>query len=323
MCYKNSAMTEVENKTRRLGCENASKEGSTIAVPLIPLKAQSDETEKIAKLEALEAVVEWLKAGLLTTQSEADASTSDRIPLKRLLKLKSNELSLLKEFVSIAKSLVDTLFEVQQSRLFESLIPAYAKVPIKRVFLFAMFVADDFDLRSYEKLTEALDDVLEGEFLGRSPALHGSSPQRSLYQTSKHQTLDEFQASQRQLAEELVSVLREHQIQNITINLYPPLPKAEPKEWTGKFKDMSEALKNLLLVGAGCSILLGGTLIISSKRETPEKPLSVTVKQIAPKDQLELLPMVLEANTPEDFAKAISEVRPAAPPKEKPKRKFL
>lgn len=314
-------MTEVENKTRQLGCENASQDGSTIAVPLIPVKAQSDETEKIAKLEALEAVVEWLKAGLLTTQSEADASTSDRIPLKRLLKLKSNELSLLKEFVSIARSLVDTLFEVQQSRLFESLIPAYAKVPIKRVFLFAMFVADDVDLRSYEKLTEALDDVLECEFLGRSPSLHGSALQRSVYQTSKHQTLDEFQASQRQLAEELVSVLREHQIQNITINLYPPLPKAEPKEW-GKFKDVSEALKNLLLVGAGCSILLGGTLIMSSKRETPEKPLSVTVKQIAPKDQLELLPMVLEANTPEDFAKAISEVRPVAPPREKPKRKF-
>lgn len=214
------------------------------------------------------------------------------------------------------------LFEAQQSRLFESLVPSFAEVPIKRVFPLAVFVAGDRDLGHYGLaiLTDGFGGLLGERLLGEYPDLHGSSLSRFIYETSKHQTLDEFQISQRQLAEELILVLREHDVQNITINLYPPSPKAEPKEWAGKFKDVSEALKNLLLVGAGCTILLGGTLV-SSKHETPEKPPSVTVKQIAPKDQIELLPKILEATTPEDFEKAVSEVPHAATPKTKPKRK--
>jgi hypothetical protein len=219
------------------------------------------------------------------------------------------------------------LFAVQESRLFESLFPAFANVPINRVCMLAIFVSDQrdpdacIDPDDYVRpIAHFIPDV-GFEALQSYTYLSGSSLYRFVYQTSKHQTLDQFQALQRQLAEELVSLLKENQIQNITINLYPPSQKSEPKEWAGKFKDVSEALKNLLLVGAGCTILLGGTLI-SSKRETPEKPPSVTVKQIAPKDQLELLPKILEANTPEDFDKATSEVPHAAAPKEKPKRKF-
>jgi hypothetical protein len=92
---------------------------------------------------------------------------------------------------------------------------------------------------------------------------------------------------------------------NIYVSLSPPPATNESTEWTSKLKELSEALKNTLLIAAGCAVLFGGTLIHSKKSANPQKPSEISIAQLDREIQLGLLPKILEADKAEDFLRII------------------
>jgi hypothetical protein len=103
---------------------------------------------------------------------------------------------------------------------------------------------------------------------------------------------------------------------NIYVSFSPPLATNESTDWASKFKELSEVLKNTLLIAAGCSVLFGDTLIHSKDSVNPQKPREISITQLDRETQLGILPKILEAEKAEDFLKIIESLhgkqRPSA-----------
>ena len=236
------------------------------------------------------------------------------------------------------------LNEVHENLMFQSLLPAFDNVPLRREFPFCIFVpsqgkrkrATASTLRDlFGEMIAMRDtpwmgsgppeatDVLErvDKFLSplgylevrTYPLLKGSVLYRSALRTYERQTRKEFEDSQLQLVTELAKSLRTLKVDSapITVNVYLNDPKTKEKpesmSWAGNLKDLSEALKNILLIGVGCVVLFGGTLIKSEGTE-PNKPLVVKIVQMGRDTQIKVLPKILDAAKPEDFQEVIEAV---------------
>ena len=92
---------------------------------------------------------------------------------------------------------------------------------------------------------------------------------------------------------------------HIYVSLSLTLATNESTDWASKFKELSEVLKNTLLIAAGCSVVFGNTLIHSKESVNPQKPREISITQLDRETQLGVLPKILEAEKAEDFLKII------------------
>jgi hypothetical protein len=109
------------------------------------------------------------------------------------------------------------------------------------------------------------------------------------------------------VVEELVKRLKilDPKTVNIYVSVSPPPATNESTEGASKPKELSEALKNTLLIAAGSAVLFGGTLIHSKESSNPQKPREISITRLDRETQLGVLPKILEAEKAEDFLKII------------------
>jgi hypothetical protein len=88
---------------------------------------------------------------------------------------------------------------------------------------------------------------------------------------------------------------------------------------------LTEALKNLLLIGASAVFLFDGTLMKSSAE--PQKQHEVSITNLDRNAELQALPKILDATTPEEFRETIDSLQTAKllrpPSREPPKGRRL
>jgi hypothetical protein len=218
--------------------------------------------------------------------------------------------------------------------MFHNLIPAFDAVPMRRVFPICLYTAEQWEEAG--KLEAALAKVIGVSGCGviqQYPFLEGSGLYRASLQKPNHETYEEFAISQQQLAADLVRTLRESNftvLGDVNINIAVPGtdPKNESKDWAGRVKDLTEAVKNMLLITASCIFLFDGTLIKSSETAAEERH-QVTIMQMDRKVELQALPKILEATKPEEIHEMIDTLpsnspnKSKKPPMQQPKgRKF-
>jgi hypothetical protein len=217
--------------------------------------------------------------------------------------------------------------------LFQNLLPAFDSIPMKRVFMLCAYSPRKEDsFTGTSSFTEELEHVVEWsgcQLVWEYPELTGSRLRRGVLQTPYRLTRREFENLYGQIPEELAKRLKDASEKNVTIvnNFYighESAAKERPKDWTWteRVKDLAEALKNLLLVGAGVCFIFDGTLVKSTDSDSQHREVSVLK---VPRDkELELLPEVLEATSPQDFRRAVEPLNSESlsPKKPKPGRKF-
>lgn len=157
------------------------------------------------------------------------------------------------------------------------------------------------------------------------PFLQGSSLYRHVVPKDKRETRLQSEAAQIEFAKQLAKSLGEAGA-NVTINVNIKgslQPMEDSKDWTEKFKNLTEALKNTLTIGASGALLLGGTIFVSEHIPESSDPAKVTIQHLDRNTQLQILPKILDAEKPEDFKEIINFIQ-APPPATKPQpgRKF-
>jgi len=191
--------------------------------------------------------------------------------------------------------------DLYEHLLLQSLAPAFDDIPLKRVFPFFLYTPTELsDLD--RQLGAGLLQVIAASgcnLVYVHPTLHGSKLARASLQTPTRQTRPEFAAVEAQLVNDIRAA--QPGWGNVTVNLYPPRWEPEPKDWAGRLKDVTEALKNILLIGAGVYILFGGVVMSSHPDEHAGQPRS----QMSREHQLKALPKILEANSAEEFLEVI------------------
>jgi len=193
--------------------------------------------------------------------------------------------------------------DLYEQFLFESLVPAFDHVPLRRVFPFVLYTPSEVADFVAPLIVRASGCGVVHNY----PFLEGSGLSRALLQTRTRQTRIQHEYGLARVLEELVKRLRilDPKTVNIYVSLSPPPATNESTEWTSKPKELSEALKNTLLIAAGCAVLLGGTLIHSKESANPQKPREISIMQLDRETQLGALPKILEADKAEDFLKII------------------
>jgi hypothetical protein len=193
--------------------------------------------------------------------------------------------------------------DLYEQFLFESLVPAFDHVPLRRVFPFVLYTASDVADFVAPLIVRASGCGVVHNY----PFLEGSGLSRALLQTRTRQTHIQREYGQAQVVEELVKRLRILDLKTVNIytSLSPPPATNESTEGTSKLNELSEALKNTLLIAAGSAVLFGGTLIRSKESANPQKPGEISITQLDRETQLAVLPKILEADKAEDFLKII------------------
>ena len=202
--------------------------------------------------------------------------------------------------IELQEKRIDELYE---HLLFENLVPAFDDFPMRRVFPVCFYTPKAW---TDDKFEAALKEVIIAsgcDVVREYPFLAGSGLYRSSLQTSNRQTRSQFEDSQRRLAEHLVLALKESNINitgNVTINIGGATSagsKPEPKEWTGEFKDLTEALRNLLMISASVVFLFDGKLMKSSAAEQ-KQPREISIINLERHAELQVLPKILDATNP-------------------------
>lgn len=249
---------------------------------------------------------------------EYDLSPSGRLGALQEHKALFDERYLLRYQLLQAEIISKDLYE---NLLLQSLVPAFDKIPTKRVFPICLYVPE-VPPNVEVGLDSALDAVIAASgcvAVHSYPILHGSKLHRSLHETPNRQTRDEFEASQSQFMQELVKAIKDSK-GNITVNFNAGAEtKSEPsrseqKHWSGILKDLTESVKNLLLIGAAGIFLFDG-MVATSKPAESSKPQEISIRQIDRDTQLKILPGILDASNPEDFQKAFEPLQITTPPK--------
>jgi hypothetical protein len=226
------------------------------------------------------------------------------------------------EFESPIELLGRRVDELYEHLLFQNLVPAFDDIPMRRVFPLCLYTPEPWT----DQLETALQEVIRVsgcEVVREYPFLKGSGLHRVSLQSPERETRSQFERSHLQLAEQLVHALKESNISivgNVIINVSAGTSagsKAEPKDWTGKFKDLTEALKNMLLISASAVFLFDGTLIKSNAE--PQKRHEISITQLDRNTELKALPKILDATNPEDFRETVGSLEIAKPPSTRPK----
>jgi hypothetical protein len=217
---------------------------------------------------------------------------------------------------------IDVLYE---NLLFQNLIPAFDEVPMRRVFPVCFYTQESW---TDQKFWQALQEVIRAaglELVREYPFIQGSGLYRASLQKSNRETRSQFEDANRQLVEHLVQTLKKSNIPiiaNVTVNVSPSAEsKREPSNWAGKMKDLTEAVKNLLLISASAAFLFDGTLMKSGRAEA-NKPCEISITKLDRKAELHVLPKILEATKPEEFRETIDSLQMAQPQRPRTGRKF-
>jgi hypothetical protein len=224
----------------------------------------------------------------------------------------------------------EELQDLHEQRLFQNLMPEFDRVPMKRAFLACVY--------SPRKEEGLLGPTLESQFVAviessgaelvwQYPPLTGSRLYRCTLQTTHRQTRKEFENSYGCAGEELAQCLQEEQCRNITLvsNIHigsPEGDKEHRRDCTEKLKDLTEALKNLVLIGAGICFMIDGTLVKTA--DSNSQPREVSVLKVPRDEELKFLPKILEATTPQEFREGVESIKRESlhGKKHKPIRKF-
>jgi hypothetical protein len=206
--------------------------------------------------------------------------------------------------------------DLYEQLLFESLIPAFDNVPLRRIFPFVLYTPNNVADFAAPLIIRASGCGVVHNY----PFLKGSGLSRLLLQARTHQTRIQHEYGQVQVVEELVERLKIFDPKTVNVHIYLGNPFANSKspEWTSKFKELSEALKNTLLIAAGCAVLFGGTLIHSKDNAESQKPREISITQLDRETQLKILPKILEAEKAEDFPEIIESLHTKQPSAERP-----
>jgi hypothetical protein len=211
--------------------------------------------------------------------------------------------------------------DLYENLMFQSLVPAFDDVPMKRVFPICLYTPEE-SYAVHAQLAVALHAVIEAsrcDTVQTYPILDGSKLHRGLVRKPERQTHNQFQESQNQVAIGLAKALKDNG--GITVNVNVKVEaesKPERKSWTGGFKDLTESLRNLLLVGMGATLLFDGMKVSSKAGNQSVRP-EVSIMQIDRNTQLQILPDILDAEKPEDFRKIMEGLEGSAVPAKTPK----
>jgi len=192
--------------------------------------------------------------------------------------------------------------ELYEHLLLQNLASAFDDIPMRRVFQIFLYTPEQTRQVDAE-LARTLEYVIWASgctLVHTYPVLSGSKLYGGLLRSPVRQTHKEFDASQIELIREVVGAATKDNI-NVTININIG-ERSSPGEkgWQGKFKDVTEGLKNLLLIGAGTLLLFDGTLM-SSRQPDPSKPSEVVISRMNRDTQLQVVPKVLDVTSPEEF----------------------
>jgi hypothetical protein len=224
----------------------------------------------------------------------------------------------------------EELQDLHEQRLFQNLMPEFDRVPMKHAFIACVY--------SPRKEEGLVGPTLESQFLAviessgaelvwQYPPLTGSRLYRCTLQTTHRQTRKEFENSYGSIGEEFAQCLQDTQGRDITLitNIHigsAQRDKEHRRDWTEKLKDFTEALKSLVLIGAGICFMIDGTLVKTA--DSNSQPREVSVLKIPRDEELKFLPKLLEAATPQEFREAVEPIKPGLVhgKKHKPIRKF-
>jgi len=192
-------------------------------------------------------------------------------------------------------------------------------IPMTRVFPLCFYTPETWTDNKFETALKEVIKATGCEVVQEYPFLQGSGLYRGSLQKRKRQTRSQFEHSNQQLVERLVQTLRESSVTivgNVIVNVSPAAhaeSKAELNDWAGQFKDLTEALKNLLLIGVSAVFLFDGTLMKSSAE--PQKQHEVSITNLDRHAELQALPKILDATKPEEFRETIDSLQTAKPPR--------
>ncbi len=195
--------------------------------------------------------------------------------------------------------------EIWESLVFQNLLPAFDKVPMRRVFPICFYTKETWTV-GFDALVRAVILTSGCELKLEYPFLEGSGVYRGALRTSKRHTRKQFENSQAQLAVQIVETLKQDKnVGGVTVNFNfgsPNKEKEQKGEWSGKFKDFTEGIRNLILAGAGLVFIFDGTLMTSSQSGSPHQ---ISITQIDRQAELQALPKILDATSPQEFHEAI------------------
>jgi hypothetical protein len=212
--------------------------------------------------------------------------------------------------------------EFYENLLFENLVPAFDSVPMRRAFLFCAYSDEE---KKHDAFAESFRSVIAAcdcEVIREYEYLSGSQLHRCALRNLKRQTRKQFEASFQNVAIGVQGRLQEEKSINIKFenNFYfgPPAKDAEEHtNWSEISKNVTEALKNLVLVAAGAAFLFDGTLVKSGGSDLHNREISVL--KVPREKELEILPKILDATSPQDFCEAIGPLNHRTLPNPGPK----
>jgi len=194
--------------------------------------------------------------------------------------------------------------EIWESFAFQNLLPAFDDVPMRRVFPICFYTKESWTV-GYDALVQAVVLTSGCELVVQYPFLEGSGVFRGLLRTSRRLTRKQFEYSQAQLAGQLAETLKKDKnVGNVTINFNfgTGAKEKETGEWSGRFKDFTEGIRNLILAGAAIVFVFDGTQVSSSQ---PAPPHQIAITQVERAVELQALPKMLDATNPQEFHEAI------------------
>jgi hypothetical protein len=221
--------------------------------------------------------------------------------------------------------------DLYESLLFQSLVPAFDDIPMRRVFPVCLYTPDESSA-IHTQLAIALHAIIATsgcDTVQTYRVLNGSKTYRGLLQTPNRQTHDQFQDSSGQLTSAVIKALQEAG-GSVTIRFGPEVKGRTPEDkpqrregkaerhWTENFEAFTSSIRNLFLIGVGATLLFDGIHATTQSRESSKRP-EVSIMQLDRGTQIKILPDILDAEKPEDFRKIMEGLEGSAiPPKATP-----
>jgi hypothetical protein len=207
--------------------------------------------------------------------------------------------------------ITEGMTEMYEQQIFQNLLPEFDRIPMKRAFMACVYSPKKEDGildPPLESLYASVINASETEPVWQYPVLTGSRLYRCTLRTSQRQTRKEFDNTFGYFGEQLTQCLQEDGDGKITVvNNFRigtvDVEKAHGKDWTEQIKNLTEAVKNLVLIGAGLCFMFDGTFVKTADSQS-KKP-EVSVFKLPRDKELELLPKILDAEKPQDFREVV------------------